>query len=82
MRRDVCFTPETGHWTDIPGGPFGANNGHCCSLDDLVRTAELYGAFMLGLAALELTRAGGVVTWRGRKRRPPWVGIAVGLSLW
>jgi peptidoglycan/LPS O-acetylase OafA/YrhL len=47
-----------------------------------IRTAELYGAFMLGLAALELTRAGGVVTWRGRTRRPPWVGIAIALSLW
>ena len=47
-----------------------------------IRTAELYGAFMLGLAALELTRAGGVVTLRGRTRRPPWVGIAVVLSLW
>ncbi|HWH95426.1 MAG TPA: acyltransferase, partial [Baekduia sp.] len=47
-----------------------------------IRTLELYGAFMVGLAALQLTRAGGVVTWRGRTRRPPWVGIAVALSLW
>jgi hypothetical protein len=22
---DVCFTPESGHWTDIPGGPFSAD---------------------------------------------------------
>ena len=25
LRRDVCFTPESGHWTDIPGGPFCAD---------------------------------------------------------
>jgi peptidoglycan/LPS O-acetylase OafA/YrhL len=47
-----------------------------------IRTIELYGAFMVGLAALELTRRGGLVTWRGRTRRPPWVGIAIALSLW
>jgi peptidoglycan/LPS O-acetylase OafA/YrhL len=47
-----------------------------------IRTVELYGAFMVGLAALELTRRGGVVTWRGRTRRPRWVAIAVILSLW
>ena len=28
LRRDVCFTPESGHWTDIPGGPFSANKRH------------------------------------------------------
>ena len=27
LRRDVCFIPESGHWTDIPGGPFCASNG-------------------------------------------------------
>jgi peptidoglycan/LPS O-acetylase OafA/YrhL len=47
-----------------------------------IRTLELYGAFLVGLAALELTRAGGLVRWRGRMVRPPWVGIAVALSLW
>ena len=25
LRRDVCFTPESGNWTDIPGGPFCAD---------------------------------------------------------
>ena len=28
LRRDVCFTPESGHWTDIPVGPFSANRRH------------------------------------------------------
>jgi len=27
LRRDVCFAPKSGHWTDIPGGPLSANNG-------------------------------------------------------
>ena len=27
LRRDVCFNPESGHWTDIPGGPFSATTG-------------------------------------------------------
>jgi hypothetical protein len=22
LQRDAFFTPESGHWTDIPGGPF------------------------------------------------------------
>jgi hypothetical protein len=25
LRRDVCFTPNNGHRTDIPGGPFCAD---------------------------------------------------------
>jgi hypothetical protein len=28
LRRDVCFTLESGHWTDIPGGPFSARSRH------------------------------------------------------
>ena len=28
LRRDVCFNPESGHWTDIRGGPFSAKSGH------------------------------------------------------
>ena len=40
LRRDVCSTPEGGHWTDIPGGPFSAINGSRLLFDHLVGERE------------------------------------------
>jgi peptidoglycan/LPS O-acetylase OafA/YrhL len=47
-----------------------------------VRTMELYGAFLVGLVALELIRRDGLVPWRGREVRPPWTALAIVLGSW
>ena len=28
LQRDVCFTPESGHWLSVSGCPLCANSGH------------------------------------------------------
>ena len=45
----------------------------------LWREFQYVGVFAAGMATLSVVRAGGVVTVRGRSRRPRWVALAVAL---
>jgi len=47
----------------------------------LLRSLQLFGAFGIGLAALALVRADGMVLVAGRARRPPWTALALACLL-
>lgn len=43
----------------------------------ILRQLQFVGVFAAGMATLAIVRADGVVTIRGRERRPPWPALAV-----
>jgi peptidoglycan/LPS O-acetylase OafA/YrhL len=58
-------------------------SGHNQQVVLLFRALQLFGLFTVGLAALAVSRADGVLTVRGRELRPPWTLIGVTwLAIW
>ncbi|UUY05045.1 acyltransferase [Svornostia abyssi] len=47
----------------------------------ILRQLQFVGVFAAGMATLAIVRADGVVTVRGRERRPPWPALAVVLFM-
>jgi peptidoglycan/LPS O-acetylase OafA/YrhL len=58
-------------------------SGHNQQVVLLFRALQLFGLFTVGLAALAVSRADGVLTVQGRELRPPWTLIGVTwLAIW
>lgn len=68
-------------WAIVISAPIGIAAFTDTTAGVLFRQFQFIGVFAAGMATLAIVRDDGVLTWQGRARRPPWMGLAIGLFL-